>query len=65
MLLTTSRGFSGSPSIQKGLSEVAEIARLEPIQYQLEGARANMCTTVERVLQAADSKEYQRDHRRQ
>ena len=63
MLLTNSRGFSGSPSIQKGLSEVAELARLEPVQDKLEGARANMRATVERVLQDADSEEYQRDHR--
>jgi hypothetical protein len=62
MFLTNSREFSGSRSSRLGLSEIAELACLEPIEYQLEGARANMSTPVERVLQAGDGKEYHRDH---
>jgi hypothetical protein len=36
------------------LSEVAELARFEPVQYQLEGARADTGAPRERMVQDAD-----------
>ena len=56
------RSVAGSPVVD--LSEVAELARLKPIQYQLEGARADTGITGEGVLQRTDREEHQGDQPR-
>src|SRR5215217_6177558 len=47
------------------LSEVAEFACLEPLQYQLKGLRLNAGSTRERILHGTDSEYHQHDYRSQ
>src|SRR5215207_6131910 len=45
-------------------SEVAELARLEPLQHQLEGLRANSGSPRERMVHGGYGEQNQRDHPR-
>ena len=44
----------GNKGIKLRLSEVAEFARLKPLQYQLEGPRVNVGSTRERIIHSPD-----------
>ena len=44
----------GNKGMKLRLSEVAEFARLEPLQYQLEGTRVNVGSTRERIIHSPD-----------
>src|SRR5215212_4560958 len=45
------------------LSEVAELAGVDPLQYQFEEPRADAGATLERVPQGTDGEQNQPDHR--
>jgi hypothetical protein len=57
--VNTGRSLAETPII--GLSEITELARLEPLQYQLEGAWVNTSTTGEGMLQRVDREQHQGD----
>jgi hypothetical protein len=46
------------------ISEVAELARFKPVEHQLKRTRLDGRATREGMVQDADGKQYQGDHRR-
>jgi hypothetical protein len=61
---TGPRGALLSRSRSPIFSEVAELARLEPVQHQLEGLGANSSGAGEGMVHGGDGEQYQRDHPR-
>jgi hypothetical protein len=57
--VNTVRSLAKTPIV--GLSEITELARLEPLQYQLEGAWVNTSTTGEGMLYRVDREQHQGD----
>src|SRR5215210_4327193 len=61
--MLTGGGVSRSV-LTSSLSDVAELAGLEPLKYQIEGSCADPGTSGEGMLQGADREKHQPDNRR-